>query len=121
MGILSSLLQPGKIVEKAIDVADRLNLSDQERLNASLKAYELWVDMEKQSADENSIKALTRRYLSCASVGLYLVLLLATAIVGQVSPDHGMALLNVAKQLDTFVLLVGGFYFGGFALGYLRK
>ena len=110
------------IVEKAGAGIGKFFFTDQEKSEANAKLVELWVEVTKVTANENTARSITRRILAIMFCGAYLLLLLAVALCIFIHPAAIPDLLSLAKMLTAIVLTIVVFYFGPYAIGnYLVK
>ena len=110
------------VVEGAIAGVDKLFFTDEEKADTKIKMQQIWLEAIKTTANESSIRSITRRILAVMIMGSFLFLILASFFCFPFLPTMAAFGLSLAKELSTLTLAVGVFYFGTYAIGtYLFK
>ena len=111
----------GKRIDKAMDSAikgiDALFFTKEEKAEQSIKVANAQVEYLKTTLSENSARSLTRRYLALAIIGVFLLLVLAAGTVYLIDQEYSRFLFELAKSLNTLVMMVAGFFFGAYMIG----
>ena len=125
MSIFTTLLGTPKIVSSVANtVKDGMSLIDkwgyttQEKAENATKMMELWIGIQKATAQENSIRSVTRRILAWTILGTFLFLILMACALWKVDPKWAGYIKDIIieVQLGYLALLVGFFYFGSYAI-----
>ena len=115
--------------------ADKLILTEQEKLEYSQKAGELWLKAQEAMRQENSARAVTRRMIAVPAVYIWLGCQLLSVAAGILATLVGLAakewiepLLQIseiataqAESMDAVVLGIIVFYFGPHVVSALGK
>jgi len=104
-----------KLVDGTVSGIDKLFFTDEEKAEMSQKGLELWIEIQKVTANESSIRSITRRILAIFIVGDFLLLLTASAAIYKFDPSWAQQIYNCANALTTLVLTIAAFYFGYYA------
>ncbi|MFA5458049.1 MAG: hypothetical protein WC261_10505 [Synergistaceae bacterium] len=131
MGLLSTLFGTPKIVDTVADTVksgvgmlDNAFYTDQEKAADAGKMMDLWLEIQKTTASENSIRSITRRVLAWIIMGAYVLIVLAACALWKLDAAWAQYILNLLTEtnLSYLALIVGFFYFGSYAIGqYMRK
>ena len=110
-------------VKSGVSMLDNAFFTDQEKSAASIKFTELWLAIQKATANENSIKSVTRRILAWGIMGTFLFLILSACAIYKFDPAWAIFIKDSIKdtQLGWLVVAVGVFYFGYYAVSNMRK
>lgn len=104
----------GKAFDTVTGGVDKSFFSQEERADLNRGIADAQVDFIKTTVSENSVRSITRRYLAIAIVGVFLLLLIAAAVAYAFSADYAKFLLELALTLNTLVMMVAAFFFGGY-------
>jgi len=131
MGLLSFITGAGKagdtidrVSDGLVKGLDMLVLTDEEKIQYSAKAGELWLDTQKVLATENTARTLTRRYIAVAIMYSWVLMVLLSfgLALWEAVTNGGMAnsiqlFTTVNSVMGTVVLAIIVFYFGPAAVG----
>lgn len=107
-----------KVLDAGIAGIDALVLTDEEKMELNKKLGDQWVELQKTLGPETTIRAVTRRILSVAIMGSYLLLTLFAAGVYSVNEPYALVLLDIADgKFGVMALGVAAFYFGPYMIG----
>lgn len=107
-----------KVLDAGIKGIDALVLTEEERMELNKQLGQQWVDLQKTLGPETTIRAVTRRILSVAIMGSYMLLCLAAAAVYSFNPSYTDVLLDIAEgKFGVMTLGVAAFYFGPYMVG----
>lgn len=109
------------IIEKGAEGIGKLVFTDQEKAELSQKTYETWLEVQKITGSENSIRSITRRILAVLIMGTFLLFLIGAGSLYPFVPAWSAFLLSLAKELSNLVLAVAVFYFGYFGIQQIVK
>lgn len=121
MGLLSFITgagKAGKVIDTMADGLtqgiDKLILTEEEKLDYSKQAAELWLEMQRVTATENTARSLTRRYIAVAVAYSWLLAIgvwVAGGIGGWTSTVSAAG--AAVTEMNMPVITVFFFYFGG--------
>jgi hypothetical protein len=111
----------GGIVSGAIKGIDALIFTEEEKAKFSQEVMKVWLDVQKVTANESSIRSVTRRILAVGFIISYLFLILAGCAVYKWDPVYSQFLFDTAMSLNTPVLTIIIFYFGYYAVSNIIK
>lgn len=114
MGLFKGRLDISKAFETVTGGVDKAIFTPEERADLNKGVAQAQVNYIKTTVSENSIRSVTRRYLSVGIVGVFLLLLIAAAVAFPFSADYAKFLLDLALTLNTLVMMVAAFFFGGY-------
>jgi len=126
MGILSSIFGTPKVIDtvaetvkSGVGMLDNAFYTEQEKAANNAKMMDLWLEIQKTTASENSIRSITRRYLAWVVMGTYVLIVLMACIVWKLDPAWAEYILSLLTKtnLSYLALIVGFFYFGSYAIG----
>jgi hypothetical protein len=126
MGILSSIFGTPKVIDAVADTVksgvgmlDNAFYTEQEKAANNAKMMDLWLEIQKTTASENSIRSITRRYLAWVVMGTYVLIVLMACVVWKSDPAWAEYILSLLTKtnLSYLALIVGFFYFGSYAIG----
>jgi len=126
MGILSSIFGTPKVIDtvaetvkSGVGMLDNAFYTEQEKAANNAKMMDLWLEIQKTTASENSIRSITRRYLAWVVMGTYVLIVLMACIVWKSDPAWAEYILSLLTKtnLSYLALIVGFFYFGSYAIG----
>jgi len=103
-----------KVVAGAISAGDKLFFTNEEKADYSKGIADAQMEFVKTSVSENSIRSITRRLLSISIVLVFLSLILWAVIIGYWDLEYSKYVFEVAKELFALVMMVAGFFFGGY-------
>jgi len=125
MNWLTALFSSKRIVQQAVDLADdsirgigrwidEQQLTDEERIQYRLKRLEMYEKFLARAAEESTARTITRRVLAVAIIAVYLLLLIAGAVLGLADPLIAKWLIEWTGALQFHLLTLGvaSFYFG---------
>ncbi|MBW2645076.1 MAG: hypothetical protein JRE23_02655 [Deltaproteobacteria bacterium] len=130
MGFLTGILGTPKVVDTVADTVksgmgmlDNAFYTDQEKAKDAGKVMETWLAIQKATANENSVRSITRRILAWIIMGTFVLLVVAACIVWKFDPGWAAYIKDtiVDTKLAYLALIVGFFYFGSYGLGTLIK
>lgn len=120
---LGVVKKAGDIGEKVTDGLfsgiDKLILTEEEKKDYSASAAKIYLEHQKVTLGESTVKSITRRRLATMVMGTYLGLLVFAVIVYYINPDYAKFILVVAGLLTTGFTAIIIFYFGYYAIGNL--
>jgi hypothetical protein len=103
------------VTNAAIEGLDNWNFSDEEKAKYAKKMMGVWIEVQKATANENSLKSITRRFLAVGIIYVYLFIVLLACLVYKLDSEYSAFLLEVARSLNYLVFPVSVFYFGYYA------
>lgn len=130
MGFLTAFLGAPKVVDTVADTVksgmgmlDNAFYTEQEKAENAGKVMNTWLEIQKATAQENSIRSITRRILAWLIMGLFLLLVLAACIIWKFDAGWAEYTLSVVGKtnLSYLAMIVGFFYFGSYGIGTLIK
>lgn len=131
MGLLGTLFGTPKVVDTVADTVksgvgmlDNAFYTDQEKAVDGQKIMDLWLEIQKTTASENSIRSITRRVLAWVIMGTYVLIVLAACVIWKFDSGWAKYILSLLTEtnLSYLALIVGFFYFGSYAVGqYIKK
>lgn len=118
-GFVKKIFSAPKVIDKSLDIIDKgvdgigkLFFTEQEKAELSQKTYETWLEVQRVTANESSIRSITRRVLAISIIGTFLLFLIMAAFAYPFMQSWSAYLLRLAQALDQLVLAVAVFYFG---------
>jgi hypothetical protein len=111
----------GDLASGAVSGIDKLFLTPEEKQDFSREVMKVWLDVQKVTAGESSIRSITRRLLAVSFCVVYLSLLITSCVVWHYNPDYSKQIFNVSQELNTPVLTIIIFYFGYYAVSNVIK
>ena len=130
MGFLTGLLGTPKVVDtvantvkSGMGMLDSAFYTDQEKAANANKIMDNWLDIQKATASENSLRSVTRRILAWCIMGVFLFLILFACAVWKFDPAWAEYTKTtiVDSQVGYLAMIVGFFYFGSYGIGTLMK
>jgi hypothetical protein len=130
MSLLTTLFGTPKVVNTVADTVkagvgmiDEAFYTDQEKAQNALKTWDVWLNIQKTTAQENSIRSVTRRILAWMIIGVFLLLVVSACGLYYWFPEWSAYIGTTISetQLGWLVLAVGTFYFGTYGIGTLVK
>lgn len=129
MGMMSALVGlfgGGEKTSKALDIADKtlsgvggfidgLSYTDQEKAEHIGKAVDAHLRLVEATANENSLRSVTRRWLAFGIVGYTLFwgsLAMVFAIIGKVTDDAGSVVFDGVAVVDRMIAVMTAFSLG---------
>ncbi len=116
MGLFKGKINVQKTIDTAASGIDKLFFTNEEKADVSKGIADAQLEYLKSTVDENSTRSITRRYLSLAIVFVFLVLIIAAVVIRGFDKDYAQFVFETAKELNTLVLMVAGFFFGGYMI-----
>jgi len=114
--LFGSNKETGEILNKAADGIynglDKLVYTEEEKAEAFAKGRELFLSFAEKAYDQNSIRAITRRWLAFIVVGPCIGFYLSSAITFFWNIEAATHLMNMATGLTPWAGGVLVFYFG---------
>lgn len=110
MGILKKMfgsINPGRMIKGVANFVDE-SIQTKEEVTKNI------IDHYKTSLDESTPRSITRRVIALAFVGVFIVLLLGSALAYPFMPEYAKFLLGLVKEIFGLVTTVTVFYFGGY-------
>lgn len=135
MAILSkikSILSAPESVNKTLDIVekgtdgiiagfDKAFYTDEEKaesLQARIDSFrdltKLHIELMEKTGSESTVRSITRRKLALDIVRTFLFLLITSAVIYKVDPGWALHMKDTAILLNSLVLGVGFFFFGGY-------
>jgi len=122
MGWLSELFSSDKTVRKAVNLVDdsvrgvgnwidELSFTEQEKAQANQKLLDFRLKVLDKTADESSVRSISRRILAWAIVGVFLTLIMLSAIGTILGLSWAKGVFMIAKSIYEAFLAVISFYF----------
>lgn len=111
-------------VKSGMTMWDKSKFTDQEQSEMSLESGKLWLKIQEATANENSIRSITRRVLAWLIMGIFLFLVISACVIWRFNPEWAEYIKNmiIDSQLGWLTMSVGIFYFGShFISGHLKK
>jgi len=130
MGFLSAILGAPKIVDTVADTVkggmnmlDNAFYTDQEKAATAGRVMETWLEIQKATATENSIRSITRRVIAWLVMGLFLLLVLSACVIWKFDPAWAVYIRDaiIETKLMYLAMIIGFFYFGSYGIGTLIK
>ena len=131
MGLLSTIFGTPSIVSTVADTVksgvgmlDNAFYTDQEKAANNVKMMEVWLEIQKTTASENSVRSITRRILAWLIMGVYTFIVIAACVIWKIDSVWAEYIKNMLTEtnLSYLALIVGFFYFGSYAVGqYIKK
>jgi len=130
MGFLTAILGTPKIVNTVADTVksgmgmlDNAFYTEQEKAVEAGKVMQTWLAIQKATADENSVRSITRRILAWFVTGMFLLLILFACVVYRFDSNWAVFIMDMItkSQLMYLTMIVGFFYFGSYGIGTLIK
>jgi len=125
MNWLTAIFSSKRIVQQAVELADdsirgigrwidEQQLTDEERVQYRLKRLEMYEKFLARAVEESTARTVTRRVLAVSIIGVYLILLIAGAVLGLADPSIAKWLIEWTSALQFHLLTLGvaSFYFG---------
>jgi hypothetical protein len=119
MGLLKRIFagpdQVAGIVDGATGLIDKFTFTNEERSEASFRAFELWLEYQKATSGQN----VARRLIALIVVGLWAFLTVVVAVVGLVetlalegeAAGAAFVFRLLSEAVSPLVIVVIGFYF----------
>jgi len=134
MGIfagIKAILGTPKVIETVADTVksgmtmwDNSNFTDQEKAANVLKMTDAWLEIQKATAGENSLKSITRRWLACGILFNFLLLVnigVSLILIGKTEKVTSLKDFIIDTNMGWMALSVVIFYFGYYAVTNMRK
>lgn len=122
MSFISKIFTSGVDVNKAVDIVasagDKLVFTQEERAETNMKATEGLSNFIIATADENTARSITRRYIAILIITVYLFISLVILAVAIFNFDLALGLVDLTNKLSlgTAFITVIGFFFGSYLL-----
>ncbi len=114
-----------KIVETAADGIynglDKLVYTDEERAEALQKGREAFLKFVDIAYDQNSVRAVTRRWLAFMVVAPVMLAFVVSGAIYLVDTEYAKHLAGLVRELGPWAAGVLAFYFGPHILGSMKK
>jgi len=116
LGIFSKISKKNvdNVISSSISGIDKLFFTNEEKAEFNKTMADAVAEHAKASLGENSIRAITRRFIAFAIVLPNQILLLATGVMYWFSEEYAAFLFQLAKEQATAFMMVLVFYFGGY-------
>ncbi len=113
LGTPKAVTSIAETVQSGVAIWDKSKFTDQEKGELNIEGVKLFLRIQEATANENSLKSITRRWLACSIVGTYLLSFFIGLICLIFSPKAATQVkeMVVAWQLDYLALGVCSFYF----------
>ena len=131
MSIWATLFGMPKVIEGAVDVVksgvdivDKAFYTEQEKADNNTKVMDVWLKLQMLLANDNSVSAYTRRMIAFLSYTIFFILVIFACVVYKVDPEWAKFIIEtvINLQIAWIVLVITGFFFGGYAWGkYISK
>lgn len=130
MGFLTAFLGAPKVVDTVADTVkggmgmlEKAFYTEQEKAENAGKVMNTWLEIQKATAQENSIRSITRRILAWLVMGLFLFLVLTACVIWKFDAGWSDYILSVISEtkLSYLAMIVGFFYFGSYGIGSLLR
>jgi len=111
-------------VKSGMSMWDKSKFTEQEQSEMSLATGKLWLEIQKATAGENSLKSITRRWLACGIIFNFLVLVnIGVGLILFGKEERVITLQNfvIETKLGWMALSVVIFYFGYYGVQAIRK
>lgn len=106
------------IVNGAINAADALHFSAEEKVNYIIEVSKLAIQHAKQTIGETSIRSMTRRVIAILFCVPYIGMITFAAIIYRWNTEWALHNINCAKLLQNPVIAIVIFFFGTYGIGY---
>src|SRR5690554_4531075 len=103
-----------QVSNSVIEGVDKLFFTKEEKMSIAKEIADAQVEFLKTTVSENSARSITRRWLSIGIMGVFLVLIIVTAVAYPFSKEYAQFTLELAGSLTTLVMMVAAFFFGGY-------
>ena len=100
------------VVKGAVSGIDKLFFTKEEKSEAALKAFELWIKTQEVIRDENTARSITRRILAVMILGVFLLMGIGACVLYPINILWAAHLIAVMKELVIMTSAVTIFYFG---------
>jgi len=82
-----------------------------------------WLTIQKATANENSIRSVTRRILAWFIMGTFILMVLSACVIWKIDSAWAeyIKTMMVDSQIGYLAMIVGFFYFGSYGIGTLIK
>ena len=130
MSWLSVLTGAPKVVDMVSDTVksgmgmlDNWKFTDEEKAKHGLMMTKAWLEIQKTTASENSIRSVTRRILAWGIIGTFLSLVGFASMIYKWNAGWAVHIKQTIMdtQLGWLVISVGFFYFGYYGASALLK
>lgn len=110
-------------VKAGVTMFDEAFYTNQEKAANAGKMVDAWLETQKITAQENSIRSITRRILAWSVMGLFLFLVLFACVIWKFDPAWALYIKHtiVETQLMYLAMIVGFFYFGYYGVTSIMK
>jgi len=111
-------------VKSGMTMWDNSNFTDQEKAANVLKMTDAWLEIQKATAGENSLKSITRRWLACGILFNFLLLVnigVSLILIGKTDKVTSLKDFIIDTNMGWMALSVVIFYFGYYAVANMRK
>jgi len=105
------------IIGGAVKGIDKLIFTNEEKAEFNKAMADSVVEFTKSTLGENTARSLTRRYVTYAFVGTFLVLVLGSGAVYLIDKDYSMFLFDLSKSIFSIVMMIAAFFYGGYYAG----
>lgn len=112
MSFLSTAGKAIDLIEKGENLIDKAFYTDQEKAVIAMKMADVHIRLMETTANESTARAITRRYLACSIIGVFLFLILLSVSVWPISNKYAGYIMETVKVLVPLTASVGFFYFG---------
>jgi len=111
-------------VKSGVSMLDNAFYTDQEKATNAGKIMDTWLEIQKVTVGENSIKSVIRRWLACGiifnflllvNIGVYLIL------IGKTDKVTALKDFIIDTNMGWMTLTVVIFYFGYYAVTNMKK
>ena len=130
MGILSTIFgTPTAVstiadtVKSGVGMLDNAFFTEQERSAMALESGKLWLEIQKTTASENSIRSITRRIIAVSIVGTYLLSFFAVIGLALYKQELADIVMKYVSQFELAYLTMGvcSFYFVFYGIKGIKK
>jgi len=109
-------LSPEKVFDTISSGIDKSILTRQEKAGVVIKTLNTQLEWFKLTANENTVKSKTRRYIAVMFVAVFLLLLVFSAAIYKFDKDWAAHVWELSKTIAPYVGAISIFYFGYYAV-----
>ena len=102
---------------------DNAFYTDQEKAADAGKIMETWLAIQKATAQENSVRSITRRIIAWLVMGMFLFLVLSACVIWKFDPAWAVYIRDtiIETKLMYLAMIIGFFYFGSYGVQSILK
>ena len=106
------------IVKGAMNAADALHFSPEEKVNYILEVSKLAITHAQQTVGESSIRSMTRRAIAILFCIPFIGMVTTGAVLYKWDLQWALHFINCARILENPVIAIILFFFGSYGVGY---